>query len=54
MAIPYFADLHCHPSMKPFRQEQVTNIFDTIKIQPSCQNLNIFTRPTARDIVKES
>ncbi|OJJ22881.1 hypothetical protein BKI52_00590 [marine bacterium AO1-C] len=54
MAIPYFADIHCHPSMKPFRQEQETNIFETIEVQPECQKLNIFTRPVARDIVKES
>ncbi len=54
MAIPYYADIHCHPSTKPSRQEKETNILETIKLQPECQNLNIFTRPVARDIVKES
>lgn len=54
MTIPYFADIHCHPSLKPFRQEKETSIFETIKVQPECQELNILTRPAARDIVKES
>ncbi|EAY31655.1 amidohydrolase family protein [Microscilla marina] len=52
--IPYFADLHCHPTMKPFRQVPQANIFDNIDTQGACQELNWLTRPAAKNIVKVS
>lgn len=52
--IPYFADLHCHPSMKPFRQVPAANIFDDIAPKGECGELNWLTGPAAKNIVKES
>ena len=54
MAIPYFADIHCHPSMKPFRQVPEASIFEDIKAKDDCKKLNLLTRPAAREIVKDS
>lgn len=54
MAVPYFADIHCHPSMKPFRQVPEASIFDTIEAKEACKKLNLFTKPVAREIVKDS
>lgn len=54
MDIPYFADIHCHPSMKPFRQVPQVSIFDDIGIKDSCGRLNWLTDPAAKNIVKIS
>ncbi|MEH0154231.1 hypothetical protein V6R21_08800 [Limibacter armeniacum] len=38
LEIPYVADLHCHSSLKPFRQEAHTSIFDGVGCSGDCFN----------------
>jgi microsomal dipeptidase-like Zn-dependent dipeptidase len=39
--LPYIADLHAHPTMKPFRQQPEANIWEAIPESPYCQADNL-------------
>lgn len=52
IAIPYFADIHCYPSMKPFCQVPEASIFDAIEAKEECKKLNLLPNHSQTNMKK--